>query len=79
MYGTYILKSLYEEGYYVGNSEHVSVRLIQHNQGRVRSTKSKRPWVIVYQEVFPTKQDAYRRELQIKSYKGGEGFKKLFQ
>jgi len=44
-----------------------------------KSTKNFRPWEIVYKEFFDTKQEAYRRELQIKSYKGGQAFKKLLK
>jgi predicted GIY-YIG superfamily endonuclease len=32
---------------------------------------------LVYYEEVPDKQTALKREKQIKSYKGGEGFKKL--
>ena len=37
------------------------------------------PWKIVYTETFKTKSEAYKRELQIKSYKGGNAFKKLIK
>ncbi|PIY92779.1 MAG: endonuclease, partial [Candidatus Magasanikbacteria bacterium CG_4_10_14_0_8_um_filter_42_12] len=44
---------------------------------RVRSTKSGVPWKLVYTELFNTKSDAYKREMQIKSYKGGNAFREL--
>lgn len=33
--------------------------------------------LLIYCEKFVTKSDAYKRERQIKSYKGGSAFKKL--
>jgi len=33
--------------------------------------------MVIYTETFPSKSEAYKREVQIKSYKSGEAFKKL--
>ncbi len=74
---TYILRSESYQRFYIGSSEDVEKRLIEHNKGRVRSTKAYRPWKIVYRESCSDRQTAYRRELQIKSYKSGEAFKRL--
>lgn len=48
-----------------------------HNKGKVRWTKAYCPWEIVYTEEYEKKEEAYKREKEIKSYKGGEGFKRL--
>lgn len=75
---SYILKSEKTGRYYIGSSSDPITRLLErHNKRLVRSTKSGVPWKIVYQEEFLTRQDAYRREMQIKRYKSGEAFKKL--
>ena len=79
MYKVYILKSLTKNRYYVGHSKDLALRLINHNQGKVRSTKAYTPWVIIYTEDYDTKQLAYAREMQIKSYKGGRAFKALIE
>jgi putative endonuclease len=42
-----------------------------------RSTKHRTPFELVYYEAAESKQMALMREKQIKSYKGGEAFKKL--
>jgi putative endonuclease len=76
-FSTYILKSINHKRYYIGSAEDEAVRLKRHNKGLVKSTKGYRPWKIVYIEYFKTRQEAYRRELEIKRYKGGEAFKKL--
>ena len=77
MYFVYILQSSQDKSYYVGHTQDLKVRLKRHNNGRVRSTKSRLPWRLIYQEEYKTKQKAYRRELQVKRYKGGQAFKKL--
>ncbi len=77
MYKVYILYSEKNKKYYIGHTENLAVRLGKHNTGQVKSTKSGRPWIVVYTEEYETKQEAYGREFQIKSYKGGEAFKKL--
>lgn len=77
MYQVYILESGIQTRYYIGHSHNLAERLMNHNSGKVRSTKAYRPWKIVYSELCESKQEAYKREFQIKSYKGGEAFKKL--
>ena len=78
MYKVYILKSLQNlKKYYIGHTHDLKNRLERHNKGLVRSTKAYGPWDIIYTENFDTKNDAYKRELQIKSYKGGEALKRL--
>ena len=77
MYQVYILCSLLKQRYYVGHTSNLVKRLAEHNAGRTKSTKSYLPWQVVYSENFNTKQQAYAREMQIKSYKGGRAFKAL--
>lgn len=79
MYFVYILQSLKDKTYYIGHAADLIVRLKRHNKGRVRLTRNKSPWRLIYKEEYITKQEAYRRELQIKSYKSGEAFKKLIK
>jgi len=73
----YILKGIKNERYYIGYTANLRQRLSQHNAGINRSTKSGRPWQIIYTETMVTKSDAYKREKQIKSYKAGRAFKQL--
>ncbi len=77
MFVVYILKSTVTGKFYIGQTQNLTARLIRHNSGRNQSTKKDRPWIIVYQESFQTRAQAMQREKQIKSYKGGEAFKKL--
>lgn len=77
MFYTYILKSLIKDWYYVGHTSNLEQRVNSHNLGRNRSTKPYRPFEIIYSEEFSTKGDSFKREMQIKSYRHGEAFKKL--
>ncbi len=76
-YVVYILQSLKTNRYYVGFTSDVFARLVRHNQGRNNATRRDRPWKVIYREIFTNRNDAYQRERQIKSYKGGKAFKKL--
>ncbi len=52
-------------------------RLQRHNKGDVYSTKFGKPWQLIYIETFGTLKEAREREKQIKSWKGGNAFKKF--
>ncbi|MFA4890288.1 MAG: GIY-YIG nuclease family protein [Candidatus Paceibacterota bacterium] len=71
-YYVYILKSLKDNGYYVGITKDLIIRLNYHNKGFVRSTKSRTPFIIVYKEIFQNRLDAREREKYLKSYKGSK-------
>ena len=66
----YILKSLSDNRFYTGSTEDVAGRLKKHNQGKVRSTKSRRPFELIYQEVYETRTEARKRENYLKSGAG---------
>ena len=77
MFIVYILFSASKKRYYIGHTENLAQRQKRHNSGLVRSTKNGIPWTVIYSEEYSIKSEAYRRELQMKAYKGGEAFKKL--
>ena len=79
MYFVYILKSLKDQKYYIGSTADIASRLAYHNAGKQRSTKNRRPFILVYSEEFLSKSEAEHRERQIKSYKGGRALKKLIE
>lgn len=66
----YIIKSPEKGLYYKGCSEDFDKRLVEHNAGRVASTKHARPWVEHYTEKFETKTDALKRERYFKTRSG---------
>ncbi len=77
MYYAYTIQSIKTGKYYTGSGKDPLERLKRHNSGYTKSLKHKGPFKLVHQEIYETKTEAYRRERQIKSYKGGEAFKRL--
>ena len=77
MYVTYILQSISTGKYYIGSANDIRKRLYEHNHGHTKSTRNLGPYKLVYSEKYFTRKDAYRREREFKSYKGGNAFKKL--
>jgi putative endonuclease len=77
MHYVYVLKSLKDGRYYIGSTKDLEARITYHNDGKQRSTQYRIPFVLIYSEKFENGSDALKREKQIKSYKGGNAFKKL--
>ena len=69
-YIVYILKSSKDGGYYYGYTSDLEERLMRHNEGLVRSTKSRKPFIVHYFEVLETKTEALKRENFFKSIDG---------
>ena len=68
-FSIYILKSLKDGSYYVGSTNNLEDRFKRHNEGRVASTKPRRPWKLVYSEEHPDRSSAAKRENEIKAHK----------
>lgn len=63
---TYILKCA-DETLYTGWTNDINRRLFEHNQGLgAKYTKGRLPVELVYFEIYETKQEAMKREWQIK-------------
>lgn len=77
MFTVYIIKSDNSGRYYIGVTTDIEKRLQYHNSGANRSTRKQGPWSLLHEEEFNDKSAAWKRERQIKKYKGGEAFKKL--
>src|SRR3989344_1433576 len=75
----YILKSVQDGGYYIGCTSNIYRRLKEHNLGKTVSLRKRLPLLLVYSEQHNSKEEAFVREKQIKSYKGGVAFKKLLK
>lgn len=54
----YILQSLKTNRYYCGQTQNLAERLERHNSGRNRSTKSERPWQLVWQAEVSNRSEA---------------------
>jgi len=63
---TYIVQCS-DNSYYTGWTNHLERRIKEHNEGKgAKYTKSRRPVVLVYYEVFQSKEEAMKRECAIK-------------
>lgn len=63
---TYILKCS-DDTYYTGWTNNLEKRILCHNQGKgAKYTKPRLPVEIAYYEAFTTKEEAMRREWEIK-------------
>ena len=78
-YYVYILKSKKDNKYYIGSTSDVLARLNFHNAGLQRSTKKRVPFELVLFEEYDSKEEALKREKQIKSWKGGMAFQRLIE
>lgn len=66
MHYVYFIRSEKDNSIYVGLTSDLRTRLSEHNLGKTRSTKSKRPYKLIYYEAYIEKQLARKRELHIK-------------
>jgi putative endonuclease len=66
-YFVYILLSQKDKKLYVGCTNNLEQRLKDHNSGKVFATKLRRPFVIIYNEEYREKADAFNRERFLKS------------
>lgn len=74
----YVLQSLVDGKFYIGMTNNIDRRIKQHNNGKVRSTKNRKPFKIVHKEPFVDRKDARSREKYYKSGFGREQLKTTF-
>lgn len=75
----YILKSEKDNNFYTGYTANLRIRLAQHDNGEVSSTKNRRPLKLVYFEGCVNQQDATHREKYLKSSWGKRYIKTRLQ
>ena len=63
--------------FYIGATADPDERIKRHNEGRTLSTKSFRPWEIIYTEKYRTRSEAAAREKQLKRWKNTDRIKQL--
>jgi len=66
MFYVYVLKSKKDGELYIGSTPDLKKRFLEHNQGKVKSTQSRRPFMIVYYEAYLVEQEARKRESSLK-------------
>ena len=70
MHYVYVLRSLRDDGLYVGYSANLRRRLVQHNEGAAVATSHRGPWKLIYYEAYLEQVDALGRERYLKSGAG---------
>jgi putative endonuclease len=66
----YILHSQLADKYYVGHTtELLGIRIRKHNSGHKGFTARFGDWVLKYSQEFGSKEEAYKREREIKGWK----------
>ncbi len=78
-YSVYILYSNKFDRYYIGQTNNMENRITRHNNGYVRSTKSYRPWNIVFQTTLKDRSAAMQLEAKLKSYKSRDKIEGLIK
>ncbi len=77
MYFVYIIKSEITNKYYIGCTSNLEKRFEQHNKGENYSTKKYVPWKLICYSIFLEQKEAFNYEKKVKSYKGGNAFKRI--
>ena len=73
----FILQSKKDFSFYVGQCDDLDGRMSCHFDGLSRYTASKRPWRLLYFEVYASRLEALRRERKIKGWKSRVYLEKL--
>lgn len=64
---TYVLRSKHDKKLYIGWTNDLINRMIEHKKGNVESTKFRRPLELVYYEACKSKDKAIEREKALKT------------
>jgi putative endonuclease len=77
-YFTYILRSRKNMDIYIGSCEDVSVRLLRHNAGKVKSTKGYIPWDLLEYKELNTRSEAVKYERFLKTHQQKDIIKRKY-
>ena len=64
----YVLQSEKDDKYYIGQTANLKKRLKAHNSGEVKSTRNKRPLVLLGSQSFASREEARYVEFQLKHH-----------
>lgn len=67
MFYTYVLKSLKDKKLYIGFTNDLKSRFLDHNKGLVESTKTRKPLELIYYEACLLEEKALKREKYFKT------------
>ncbi|HBD24970.1 MAG: hypothetical protein A2566_00590 [Candidatus Zambryskibacteria bacterium RIFOXYD1_FULL_40_13] len=68
MHYVYVIRSVELKELYIGQTNDLKRRFVEHNERKNVSTKNKAPFKLVYYEAYQSKSDAKYREKQLKRH-----------
>ena len=77
MYSVYVLLSESTNKLYIGQTNDLPRRLLEHETGLARYTRGRGPWKLILSEQYYTRAEAMKREKSLKSGKGREWLKTM--
>ncbi len=75
MFTVYVLRSASSGRHYVGQTEDLERRLLEHRTGLAKYTRNRGPWLLVYHEQYSARAEAMNKERFLKSGQGREWLK----
>ena len=66
MFYVYFLKSKKDGNLYIGSTNNLRRRFKEHNNGEIFSTKSRRPFELIYYEAYKSEKDTRKRKVDLK-------------
>jgi putative endonuclease len=79
MFYVYLIQSEVDSSFYIGYTSNLELRLKQHNNGETIYSSRKKPWFLVYSEVFENKTLALKRERFLKKQKNRDFYYQLIK
>ena len=79
MFYVYILQSDVDASFYIGYTANLELRLEQHNNGEATFSRRKKPWKLVYSELYSDKTEALKREKFLKKQKNKNFYNSLIK
>ena len=73
----YILQSEVNNRFYIGSTDDLEQRLLEHNAGNSGYTKFSRPFMIVFSQEYKTLSEARKIEYKLKSFKSRKIIEKI--
>lgn len=67
MHYTYLIKSKIADWKYIRSTSDLKRRLLEHNSGKVKSTKPYLPFDLIYYEAYQIYSLARKREIELKT------------
>ncbi len=65
--------------YYIGSTNNLERRIVEHNTGKTKSLRYLRPIEIVFRKIYPSLIDARRAEIKLKRLKSRQILEKIIQ